>query len=215
MFDVCFVEKSVTNNLTLFECEKGANTGLQMCKTIERGCISIPTYHPNFGARTAFEHILDDKALAEANKIYPWQNQTDPAKTLADYLGEAEDYTQRIKWKKFKNGQLIVAFCAHDGQENCFRGFNGIFRTVNKKNVVLTNDFVAKLGETEENYAKHYCYNIIGHCAEMHAANSCLNAESTPTTDDLRFSIAYQCRTATPRSYCLNCITLFQNVNNG
>ena len=215
MFDLRFAEKSVTNNGTLFECEKGVNTGLQMCKKIERGSISIPTYHPNIGARTAFEHILDNKALTEVNRIYPWQNQTDPAKTLAGYLGEIDDYTQSIKWKKFKGGQLIVAFCAYDGHPNHFRGFNGIFRTVNKKNTVLTDDFETKLGEIEENCAKHYCYNKIGHCAEMHAANSCLNGEPTPTTDDLRFSIAYQCRTATPRSYCLNCITLFRNVNNG
>ena len=214
MFDVCFVEKTVANNGTLFECEKGVNTGLQMYKRTE-SCISIPTYHPNIGARTAFEHILDEKALTEANKIYPWQNQTDPAKTLADYLGEIEDYTKSITWKKFKKGQLIVAFCAHDGVAPYYRGFNGLFNTVKVKNHVLKNAFNEKLFGDEEDYPKHYCNNKIGHCAEMHAANSCLNEMQTENLDDLRFSIAYQCRTATPRSYCLNCITLFPNVSNG
>ncbi len=175
----------------------------------------IPVYNPSSFARTAFERSLDQKALDMAQKIYPWQNQPIRAKNLADYLGEVEDYTKQISWKKFRKAQLIVAYCAHDGGNSFYRGFNGLFNTVKVKNNVLCKEFNSKLGGSEEEFPKHYCNNRIGHCAEMHAANSCLNYEPADNTDDLRFSIAYQCRTATPRSYCLNCVTLFQNANNG
>lgn len=214
-FRLCFVEKSAANSLTLFECIDVLNAGLQMWKRIDGVRKKIPPYHPNLVNRSAFERILDNDALAMANKIYPWQNQTNPARTLADYLGDVEDYTQQVTWKRFKKKQLIVAFCAHDGADYHYRGFNGLFNTVKVKNPVLENGFYTELGGGEEKFSKHYCNNKIGHCAEMHAANSCLNAEPTPDMNDLRFSIAYQCRTAEPRSYCLNCVTLFPNVNNG
>ena len=214
-FKLCFDERSKSNNGTLFESTGRMNAGLQMWKRIDGCSKKTPAYHPNVANRTAFEQILDDKALATVNRIYPWQCQVDHAKTLADYLGEVDDYTRQVKWKQFKKGQLIVAFCAHDGGTRYFKGFNGLFKTVKVKNLVLKNEFAAKLGGNEEDLPKHYCNNKIGHCAEAHAANSCLNSEPAPDTNDLRFSIAYQCRTAEPRSYCLNCVTLFQNVNNG
>ena len=214
-FKLCFCEKTKVNDETLFESAGPLNAGLQMWKKIEGHKIMTSTYHPNVGNRTTLEQMLDDKALAMANKIYPWQSQNDHAKTLADYLGEVDDYTKQIKWKQFKKRQLIVAYCAHDGNTKCYKGFNGIFNTVGKKNNVLKKEFVTKLGGNEENFPNHYCNNKIGHCAEMHAANFCLNAEPKTDTNDMRFSIAYQCRTAEPRSYCLNCVTLFQNVNNG
>lgn len=214
-FKLCFNEKSKGNNETLFESIGSLNAGLQMWKRIEGGSINTPSYQPNAGNRTAFEQMLDDKALAMANKIYPWQYPINHAKTLADYLGEVDDYTKQIKWKQFKKKQLIVAYCAHDGNSNYYKGYNGIFNTVKLKNTVLINEFVTKLGGNEEALPNHYCNNKIGHCAEVHAANFCLNAAPKLNTIDLRFSIAYQCRTAMPRSYCLNCITLFQNVRNG
>lgn len=215
LFKLCFEKKSNVNNETLFESIGILNAGLQIWKRIEGSKIMIPTYHPNIGNRTAFERMLDDKALSMVNRIYPWQNQIDHSKTLADYLGEFDDYTKQIKWKQFKKRQLIVAYCAHDGVLNFYKGYNGVFNTVKVKNKVLNGEFVTKLGGTEENLPKHYCNNKIGHCAEMHAANFCLNAEPKQDTIDLRFSIAYQCRTAEPRSYCLNCITLFHNISNG
>lgn len=215
-FNLCFIEKSkAANHDTLFECTEQSNVGLQMWKRIEGCSLKIPSYFPNMGNRTAFEKSLDEMALAMVDKIHPWKEQPKPAKTLADYLGEVDDYTKQITWKKFKKRQLIVAFCAHDGGENYYHGFNGLFNTVKVKNQVLEQDFVSKLGGHEEDLPKHYCNNKIGHCAEVHAANSCLNHEPAPNTDDLRFSIAYQCRTAHPRSYCLNCITLFHGAKNG
>ena len=214
-FELRFEEKSNFNNETMFECTGCMNAGLQMWKRIEGSSIITPSYQPNVGNRTALEQKLDGKALAKVNRIYPWQNQTDHAKTLADYLGEVDDYTKQIKWRQFKHGQLIVAYCAHDGKTKCYKGYNSLFNTVRVKNEVLSDEFVAKLGGADEDLPNHYCNNKIGHCAEMHAANSCLNAEPELDTNNLRFSIAYQCRTAEPRSYCLNCITLFQNVSNG
>ena len=214
-FYLCFVEKSTSNGETLFECVDEVNIGLQMWKKIDGVKAMIPSFRPNLLNRSAFERILDNNALAMANKIYPWQNQANPARTLADYLGDVEDYTQQVTWKRFKKKHLIVAFCAHDGADHHYRGFNGLFNTVKVKNQVLENGFNTELGGGEETFSKHYCNNKIGHCAEMHAANSCLNAEPTPDMNDMRFSIAYQCRTAVPRSYCLNCVTLFPNVNNG
>lgn len=215
LFNLCFDEKPKCSNETLFECTGQMNAGLQMWKRIEGGSIKTPLYQPNVGNRTAFEQKLDGRALAKVNRIYPWQNQTGHAKTLADYLGEVDDYTKQIKWRQFKHGQLIVAYCAHDGKTKSYKGYNSLFNTVKKKNNVLVNEFVTMLGGADEDLPNHYCNNKIGHCAEMHAANSCLNAEPELDTNDLRFSIAYQCRTAEPRSYCLNCITLFQNVSNG
>lgn len=214
-FCLYFMEKTKTKHIILFECLSQGNVGLTMWKEMDGFRFMIPSYSPNVTNRTVFERTLDDKALSEANRIYPWQHQTGHAKTLADYLGEIEDYTKHVTWKKFKKGQLIVAFCAHDGADSYYRGFNGLFKTVKVKNAVLRNEYSSKLEGQEECYSKNYCHNKIGHCAEMHAANLCLNAEPAPDTNDLRFSIAYQCRTATPRSYCLNCVTLFQNVNNG
>ena len=121
-FNLCFIEKSKVNSETLFESIGHLNAGLQMWKKIEGHKIMIPTYHPNVGNRTAFESMLDDMALAMANKIYPWQDQAKPAKTLADYLGEVDDYTKRISWKNLNNKPLIVAYCAHDCFYQYYRG---------------------------------------------------------------------------------------------
>lgn len=211
---LCFVEKTKVNGETMFECQDRKNAGLQMWKRIEEVKIMMPLYQPNTGNRTDFEHGLDEEAIALVNIIYPWQNQAAPAGTLAELLGEVDDYTTQIKWRQFKKRPLVAVFCAHEGEAKYYKGFNGLFNRVKSKNQVLKNEFVSKLGGNDEDYPKHYCNNKIGHCAEAHAANSCLNAEPRPDTNDLCFSIAYQCRTAEPRSYCLNCITLFQNVRN-
>lgn len=52
------------------------------------------------------------------------------------------------------------------------------------------------------------CDSIIGQCAEPHAANEILNAESC-SLNDLEFSLAMRPRTQTFLPYCNNCKKIF------
>lgn len=52
------------------------------------------------------------------------------------------------------------------------------------------------------------CSNVIGQCAEPHAANEILLAENC-LVDDLDFSFAMRPRTQTFYPYCLNCKRVF------
>lgn len=70
-----------------------------------------------------------------------------------------------------------------------------------------------KLGGAPEENSKLFCNNPIGHCAEVHAANSFLFYEPKTALKSFRFSIAYLIRFGEPRSYCMNCIELFDLTN--
>lgn len=53
------------------------------------------------------------------------------------------------------------------------------------------------------------CGNIIGQCAEPHAANEILEAKGC-AINDLKFSLAMRPRTQTYQPYCENCKAIFK-----
>lgn len=56
------------------------------------------------------------------------------------------------------------------------------------------------------------CDNIIGACAEPHAANKVLKNYPGCRMDELQFSQAYRPRTAQKKKYCKNCKDTFYEV---
>ncbi len=201
---------------TLFKCTTPPNVGLEMWRLIKNGIAMQPVFQPNRINRSALEEILDYKCCQIADHLVKWKNNSQPGRQLVDILKEVDDYTQQESWKNFTNRHYMVAMCATNTQNpEFYRGFSGRFDTVNNKNANLRNEFICLLGGIEETESELYCKNKIGHCAEVHAANSCMNNDNSVMTYHLQFSIAYQCRTARPRSYCLNCITLFDTLRNG
>ncbi len=214
--DLTFEEKRRVGDESLFECVTSPNVGLKMWRRIKDDIAMQPVFQPNNINRTALEKSLDCQCYQIADHMVKWKNEPQPGQQLVDILKEVEDYTQQESWKKFTKRHYMVAMCAVNAQNsNFFKGFSGRFDTVNKKNVDLTNALQHELGGVVESESHLYCNNIIGHCAEVHAANCCMNGNNQASTDQLLFSISYQCRTARPRSYCMNCITLFDTVRNG
>lgn len=107
----------------------------------------------------------------------------------------------------------MVALCGSFKSDTITRGFSGEFYSVNYKNADLMEAMDTKLGGAPEENSKLFCNNPIGHCAEVHAANSFLFYEPKTALKSFRFSIAYLIRFGEPRSYCMNCIELFDLTN--
>lgn len=216
MFELMFEEKYSSRGETVFECVNDSkNRGLEMSRMMDNGTPLPPVFRPVAASRTAFEKQLDSEGQNIADKIYRWGKESEGCKTVEEFLGDVEDYTKGMTWKKFKKHHFVLSLCAHDGAQIHYMGFNGKFGNVKLKNKLLIDSFMLYLGGEVEDLSRQFCCNKIGRCAEMHAANSCLNRDQALSIDDLRFSVAYICRTAMPRSYCLNCVTLFQTVRNG
>lgn len=215
VFELYFVEEILCNKDIRYKCVSYGNTSLTMWRRKDIGKAQPPVFRPVTANRTVFEQQLDVEGQRIVDGIYKWMNKPQPRQTLEDILGLVVDYTKTQTWKKFKKNHFVMSLCAHDGKQDHYIGFNGKFNTVNKQNHVLLDGFELYLHGKAEEYSNQFCYNKIGRCAEVHAANSCLNKEPDQSLNDLRFSVAYICRFAIPRSYCLNCVTLFQTVRNG
>ena len=213
-FQVLFVHRRQVGNESLFECEIEPNRGLQMWRLIIDGEPKPPVYQPIEGNRSPYEQTIDSWCKTIADLIYLWNNQPQLGQDLVNILGEVVDYTKMDSWKTFKKRHYMVNVCGREGS-SFYAGFSGKFDVVKKKNQQLSNAFVKKLGSDAEKKSNQFCNNLIGHCAEMHAANLCLNQDSLASLPNLRFSIAYTCRfgSSRPHSYCLNCITLFDLKN--
>lgn len=198
---------------TLFQ-SISSNPRLEMWRLVENGRALPPSYHP--GIRSGLERKLDIQSEEIADAVFKWKGAGQAGDDLIQLLRYAEDYTQSESWKKFIERHFIVAVSIVDKPGVLAKehpGYNGIYSTVPNKNAQLSSAFLSRLGNIEEEFPKLFCHNRIGHCAEVHSANKSLNAEPSAGLSDLKFSIAYNCRTKRPRSYCLNCITLF-NLNN-
>ena len=211
---IIFVHRRDAGNETLFECIIPPNNGLQMWRWIVNGVPKMPVFQPEEGGRSQCESILDSHCRDVVDHLLEWKNQPQPGQELADLLGEVQDYTKTTSWRAFSKRHFIVNICAKNDSHSFYLGFSGIFSVVKRKNSQLMSAFQHKLGGCAEDKSKQFCKNLIGHCAEMHAANKCMNYESPISLSDLRFSIAYVYRTGMPRSYCMNCITVF-SVRNG
>jgi hypothetical protein len=68
---------------------------------------------------------------------------------------------------------------------------------------------VSRLGTIGERSAKTQCDNIIGKCAEVHAANKLLKSNIQYPINDIVFSIPIRPRTGEEKQYCVNCQTIF------
>lgn len=215
MLELYFIKELLFNKDTRYKCVNYGNMSLTMWRRMVVGKAQPPVFRPVTANRTAFEQQLDAEGQKKVDGIYKWMNNPKPGQTLEDILGLVEDYTKTQTWKKFKKNHSVMSLCAHDGKRNHYIGFNSKFNLVKKQNRLLLDGFELYLHGEAEEYSSQFCYNQIGRCAEVHAANSCLNKEPGHTLNDLRFSLAYLCRFAIPRSYCLNCVTLFQTIRNG
>lgn len=213
--DLSFISQGNVGNEVLFECNMPLNGGLQMWRMIVNQKPNPPEFHPNVGNRSKVEQVLDSHCKEIANLFHKWKVQPQQEQQLSRILEEVEDYTKKDSWRKFNYRHYVVNVCGEGGSRAFFRGFSGIFGVVKDKNLQLMNAFGQILGGGVDDKSNQFCKNPIGHCAEMHAANLCLNKVTSLSITDLRISISYTTRlgSSRPRSYCLNCITLF-NLRN-
>lgn len=213
-FDVEFDIMANQGAETLFECNRQQNLGLQIWRRIENGNAKQPVFLPRINGCSYSEAELDGICRRIVCDYLRWKNQPQPNDDLAAILSQVEDYTQTVTWKKFHKRHYMVAVCAmpHTSKKFYFAGFNGDFRRVNNKNASLVHGLLRQLGGSAGSASNQFCNNPIGRCAEVHAANKCLNAFPGVKNNGLLFSIAHECRTGVPRSYCQNCITLFSPV---
>lgn len=142
-----------------------------------------------------------------------WHGVGAPGQSLEQILSRVEDYTKGSSWKNFRKKHLVVAVCGNGMNGNTHHGFSGKFAPVHNKNTDLMNAMRHRLGGAPEGRSNQFCNNLVGHCAEVHATNSYLYYEQQVPLNQLEYSIAYLVRNAMPRSYCMNCITLF-NLRN-
>ena len=212
-FDIEFEQIRTQGPEVLFQAIS-SNTGLQMWRLVVNNQAKIPSYYP--GGRTGLEGNLDTQSKSIADAMFKWKGSGVANNDLITVLSQVEDYTKSKSWNAFTKQHFIVATSAIDKpgiQPNNHPGFNGIYANVPNKNAKLQGAFVSQLGDKEGAQSNVFCNNPIGQCAEVHSANGSLNVDAGANLSDLKFSIAYHCRTSRPRSYCLNCITLF-DLNN-
>ncbi len=212
-FDIEFEQVCTQGPEVLFQAIS-SNTELQMWRLVVNDQAKIPSYHP--GGRTGLEGDLDTQSKSIADAMFNWKGPGVAINDLIRVLSQVEDYTKSKSWDAFTKHHFIVATSAIDKpgiHSSILSGFNGIYANVPFKNTKLQGTFVSRLGDKEGMQSNVFCNNHIGQCAEVHSANRSLNADARANLSDLKFSIAYHCRTNRPRSYCLNCITLF-DLNN-
>ena len=213
-FDVLFKYKMVSSDETLYECEGQSNKGLKMWVNLKNGEFNTLEYQPST-SRSSMEQQLDQQCEDISDRLIKWKGKTLASQSLSDILGAAEDYTNSVSWKTFRLRHYLAVVCAEAGSQNTYIGYSGNFDTVKIKNQMLIDSFVNRLGGMAESESNQFCDNPIGHCAEMHGANRCLNNETNATLQTMMFSIARICRTGLCRSYCQNCLTLFPSLRNG
>lgn len=66
-----------------------------------------------------------------------------------------------------------------------------------------------QLGTISQKSTITKCENIIGQCAEVHAANKLLKKQQTYPISDIVFSVPIRPRTGEKKQYCINCQTIF------
>lgn len=198
-----------------FKCVTSGYQHITMWRRMEGLIPKVPSYRP-VRSRTEYEKWLDNRCKSIADLTKNWKEKKIPSNELMDILeANLEDYTKDQTWQTFKDNHYIVNVCSQDGTYLDFKGFNGTFSTIPNKSSVLVQQFVDSLGNREQKYSNQFCNNRIGCCAEAHSANRCLTNSTTPEFDKLVFSLAYICRNALPRSYCMNCLALFKSLKNG
>ena len=215
IIQIAFVFQRQVGDEILYECETQPNKGLQMWLRLVDGNLKSPVFRPVTGNRSPFEQTLDSRCQTIADLLHKWKSPLQPGQDLEEILGEVEDYTKKVSWKEFKARHYVVNICAEDESNNSYVGFSGRFDVVKNKNPQLIDAFLNELIGVAGDKSNQFCENPIGQCAEMHAANRCLNYENAANLPTLRFSIAYTCRhgSSWPKSYCMNCITLFALSN--
>lgn len=212
-FDLSFEACKSRGDEVLFKCIENPNTGLYMWKNMGSGNPKIPVYRPHARKRTLFERNLDARCALIAAHTVRWKQGAAVGRSLTDILSRLEDYTKCKTWTQFKKHHLVVDVCSTAGSTEMCEGFSGSFETVNNKHQDLKVALKDRLGRDAGMESNQFCQNKIGRCAEVHAANRCLNNVANSNINHLKFSIAYICRTGQPRSYCMNCITLFRLRN--
>jgi len=197
----------------LYKCIDYPNAGLYMWKNMGSGNPKLPVYRPHARRRTLLERSLDARCALIAAHTVRWKQGAAVGMSLTEILSRLEDYTKCKTWAQFKKRHLVVDVCSMAGSTKMFEGFSGNFLNVNNRHRDLVRAYRHRLGSDAEMESNQFCQNMIGRCAEVHAANRCLNNDAHSDINHLKFSIAYVCRTGLPRSYCMNCITLFRLRN--
>lgn len=212
-FEMTFVPCKKCRDEVLYKCIDNPNAGLYMWKKIVSGNPTLPVYRPHARKRTLFERNLDARCALIAAHTVRWKQGAAVGRSLTEILSRLEDYTKCKTWAQFKRHHLVVDVCSNAGSNEMYEGFSGDFQTVNNKHQDLVRVYRHRLGGEADMDSNQFCQNKIGRCAEVHAANRCLNNDANSNINHLKFSIAYICRTGQPRSYCMNCITLFKLRN--
>lgn len=208
-----FKWKQTVKDEMLFECVNQHNTVLQMWRWMVNDKPLTPQYRPGYNKRTALEQSLDKDCKRIADDIVEWHDKGTQSNSLETILSQVQDYTKGNSWKNFNKKHKVVAVCCNSSTSTTKQGYSGNFAPVHHKNPDLMAAIRGVLQAEPEEKSVLFCNNKVGHCAEVHASNTLLFYEPQYSLHDLKFSIAYLIRNALPRSYCMNCITLFQ-LNN-
>lgn len=212
-FDLTFEQILRYQNKAHFRCVTDPNLHLEMWRQIENNKPKMPVFH-SLGSRSAFEKTLDSVARKKADLVYGWKDKAITSGDIVKIFGDLKDYTKKKSWKTFREDHFITVIVSEDNINNTRIGFNGKFEPVKQKNPALLRDFSVVLKGSPDKFSSQFCEFFVGRCAEAHAANLFMNDNPHIPLSDLSFSIAYDCRTVSQRSYCMNCITLF-GLKNG
>lgn len=111
---------------------------------------------------------------------------------------------------KHKNTDYAAAVvaCGYTNSDNVFIGFSA--SPVGIHFVKKIQERLEKLGSIGKK--RNGCGNIIGACAEPHAANEVLRHFPGCNTNKLQFSETYRPRTGGRINYCKNCKVTFNEV---
>lgn len=101
-----------------------------------------------------------------------------------------------------------VVACGYTNSNNVFIGFSASPVGIHFEKTILER--LEKLGTIGKK--SNCCSNIIGACAEPHAANEVLRHFSGCNMNKLQFSEAYRPRTGGRVNYCKNCKATFNEV---
>ena len=102
----------------------------------------------------------------------------------------------------------VVVACGYERSESSFSGCSASPIGLNYSNIIRTRlEALAPIGEK-----RAICKNIVGACAEPHAADKVVKAFPGCRMDELQFSDAYRPRTARRIRNCQNCKDTFPEV---
>ena len=127
-----------------------------------------------------------------------------------------KSFEKMRKTPKYKDYPATV--CSATSQDVWPETFTSTSKQM-RKNIVtdqLRDAFINKLGGDVGDISPITASkNPIGQCSEQHSANNLLRSHPIELLDNVKFSICLRPRTLEYIPTCINCFTIFKNLDNG